>query len=133
MVFVLVLLVAPVVLPHCFSGVTLNGLLRVDAFEDTTFLHCVVGLGMKLAWPLQRFVVVFLIITSLGKPFDCVDFVVVVMRSFTSEIDTVVTAPVPPLFGGCDCHCTKGCSCRNIRGCVRYRPIEEAARFVGSL
>ena len=49
LVFVLVLLVAPVALPRCFRGVTLSGLLCVDAFEDTTFLHCVFGLGMKLA------------------------------------------------------------------------------------
>ena len=40
LVFVLVLLVAPVALPRCFSGVTLNGLLCVDALEDTAFLHC---------------------------------------------------------------------------------------------
>ena len=64
LVFVIVLLVAPIMLPHYFSGVTLNGLLCVDAFEDTAFLHCVVGLGMKLAWLLQGFIVVFLL--SLG-------------------------------------------------------------------
>jgi hypothetical protein len=96
LVFVLVLLVAPVALPRCFSGVTLNGLLCVDAFEDTTFLYCVVGLRMKLAWPLQGFIVVFLIIASTGKLLDCVDFVVIVVRSFTPKIIIVVAAPIPP-------------------------------------
>jgi len=96
LVFVLVLLVAPVALPRCFSGVTLNGLLCVDAFEDTTFLYCVVGLRMKLAWPLQGFIVVFLIIASTGELLDCVDFVVIVVRSFTPKIIIVVAAPIPP-------------------------------------
>ena len=49
LVVVLILLVAPVVFPCSFGGVALNDLLRVDALEDTTFLHRVVGLGMKLA------------------------------------------------------------------------------------
>ena len=51
---------------------------------------------MKLAWPLQSFIVVLLIIASTSKPLDCVDFMVVVTRSFTPEIITVVAAPVPP-------------------------------------
>jgi hypothetical protein len=96
LVLVLVLLVAPVVLSCCFSGVTLNGLLCVNAFEDTAFLHCVVGIRVKLARPLQGFIVVFLIIASTGEPLDCVDFMVVVTRSFTPEIVTVVVAPIPP-------------------------------------
>ena len=96
LVVILVLLVVPVTLPRCFSGVTLNDLLCLDAFEDTTLFHCVVGLEMKLAWPLQSFIVVLLIITSTSKPLDCVDFVVAVAKSFTPEIITVVTAPVPP-------------------------------------
>ena len=96
LVFVLVLLVASVALSSCFSDVTLSGLLCVDAFEDTTFFHCVVGLGIKLARPIQGFIVVFLIITSTGKPLDCVDFVVIVTRSFCPKIIIVVTTPIPP-------------------------------------
>ena len=96
LVFVLVLLVAPIALSHCFSGVTLNSLLCIDALEDMTFLHCVVGLRVKLAWPLQGFVVVFLIITPTSEMLDCVDFMVVVTRSFTLEIVMVVATPVPP-------------------------------------
>ena len=96
LVFILILLVAPVALPHCFSSVTLDGLLCIDTFEDTTFLHCVVGLGMKLAWPLQSFIVVLQIIASTSEPLNCVDFFVVVTRSFTPEIIMVVAAPVPP-------------------------------------
>ena len=96
LVFVLILLVAPVALPRCFSGVALDSLLCVDALEDTTFLYCVVGLGMKLAWLLQGFVVLFLIITSTSEPLDYVDFMVIVTRSFTLEIIMVVMTPVPP-------------------------------------
>ena len=44
LVVILVLLVAPVAFSCCFSGVTLNSLLCIDALEDTTFLHRVVGL-----------------------------------------------------------------------------------------
>ena len=96
LVVVFVLLVALVALSHCFSSVALNSLLCIDALEDTTFLHCVVGLGVKLAWPLQGFVIVFLIITLTGEMLDRVDFMVVVTRLFTLEITVVVATPVPP-------------------------------------
>jgi len=56
----------------------------------------VVGLGVKLARPLQGFITVFLIIASTGEPLDCVDLVVVVARSLTPEMVIVVTAPIPP-------------------------------------
>ena len=96
LVFVLIFLVAPVVFPRRFGGVALSGLLRVDALEDTTLLHHVVGLRMKLAWPFQGFVVIFLIISSTSEALDCVDLVVVVARSFACDFIMVVTAPVPP-------------------------------------
>jgi len=96
LVFILVLVIAPIALPRCFSGVALNGLLCVDAFEDAAFSHCVVGFGMKLAWPFKGFIVVLLIITSTSKLFDCVDFLIIVVGSFTPEIITVVTTLVPP-------------------------------------
>ena len=43
-----------------------------------------------------NYVVVFLIITPTSETLDCVDFVVVVTRSFTLEVVMVVAAPVPP-------------------------------------
>ena len=49
LVVVFVLLVASVVFPGSFGGVSLSGPLRVDALEDTTFFHRVVRIGMKLA------------------------------------------------------------------------------------
>jgi hypothetical protein len=50
LVLVFILAVAPIVLARGFSGITLGSQLCVDAFEDTTFFHCVVGFGMELAW-----------------------------------------------------------------------------------
>ena len=49
LVVVFVLLVAPIVFPGSFGGVSLSGPLRVDALEDAAFFHHVVRLGMKLA------------------------------------------------------------------------------------
>ena len=133
LVFVLVLLVAPVALPYCFSGVPLNGVLCIDAFEDAALLHCVVGLGMKLAWPLQSFIVVLLIILSTSEPLDCVDLVVIVARSFTPANHHGGRDTCPTLLGGHDCRCTKGCGCRNVCSYLGCRPFEEAARFIGFL
>jgi len=127
LVFVLILLVSPVVFPRSFSGVALNGLLRVDALEDTAFLYRVVGVGMKLAWPFQGFVVIFLIISSTSETLDCVHLVIVVTRSFVPEIVAGGRGACPTLFGGHDCRCTEGFGCRNVRGCRR---VEEAAHFV---
>ena len=53
LVVVFVVLVAPVVLPGSLGGVSLSGPLLVDAREDTTFLHHMVRLGMKLARPFK--------------------------------------------------------------------------------
>ena len=79
------------------GGIPLSSPLRVDAFEDTAFFHCVIGLGMELAWSFQRLVVVFLVVSpSIGK-LDCVHLVVVVMRSLASEIVAVVALPVQTL------------------------------------
>ena len=124
LVFVLILFVSPVVFPRSFSGVALNRLLHVDALEDTTFLYRVVGVGMKLAWPFQGFVVIFLIISSTNETLDCVHLVIVVTRLFVPEIIAGGRGACP---GGHDCRCTEGFGCRNARGCRR---VEEAARFV---
>jgi hypothetical protein len=51
LVFVLILLVAPIVLPYSFGSVALSGLLCVDAPKDTKFFHHVVRFEMKLAQP----------------------------------------------------------------------------------
>ena len=96
LVFVLVFLAVPVVLPRSFGGVTLSGLLRVDALEDTTFFYRVVRFGMKLARPFQGFAVIFLIISSTGGTLDCIHLMVVVARSFAPEVIAVVAAPIPP-------------------------------------
>jgi len=96
LVFVLILLVASVVFACSFGGIALSGLLCVNALEDTTFLHRVVRLGMKLAWPFQLFIVIFLIVSSTSETLDYVDLVVAVARSFASEIVTVIAAHVPP-------------------------------------
>jgi hypothetical protein len=50
LVRILVLVVVPIVFAHGFCCVTLDGLLCVDAFEDTEVFYCVIGLGMELAW-----------------------------------------------------------------------------------
>jgi hypothetical protein len=54
-----------------------------------------VGPRVKLSRPLQGFIVV-LIITSTDETLDRVDFVIIVARSFTPEIITVVVTPIPP-------------------------------------
>ena len=85
-----------VLLPVFLGGITLGGLLCVDAFEDTAFFHCVVGLAMELARSFQHLVIVFLVVLPSVGTLDCVHLVVVVTRSFSSEIVTVVATPVPP-------------------------------------
>ena len=45
-VFVTVLVLLPVIL----GRIVLSSLPRVDAFEDTTFFHRVIGLGVELTW-----------------------------------------------------------------------------------
>ena len=97
LVFILVLLVTPVVFAHGFSGVTLDGPLRVNTLGDTTFFHCVVGFGMELAWSFQGYVVVLLIVVTTSESFDHFDLMVIVTGSFTPEFIMVVVAPIPPL------------------------------------
>jgi hypothetical protein len=94
LVLVLVLLVVPIAFAGGFGGVTLDGLLHVNTFEDTTFFHCVVGLRMELAWSFQGFVVVLLIVATTSESFDRVDLMIVVTGSFTPEFITVVTTPI---------------------------------------
>ena len=96
LVVVFVFLIASVMFPSCFGGVSLSSPLCIDAFEDTTFFHRVVRLGMELAESFQHLVVVFLIITSSIGTFDCVYLVIVVARSLASDVITVVAMPIPP-------------------------------------
>jgi len=95
-VVIFVLLIAPVVFPDSFGDVSLSSPLRVDVLDDTTFFHRVVILEMKLAWPLQGLVVIFLIVSSSIGTLDCVHLVIVVARSLASEVIAVVAAPIPP-------------------------------------
>jgi hypothetical protein len=71
------------------------GLLCVNAFEDTTFFYCVVGLGVELSWSFQGFIVVHLIVTMTSESLDHVELMIVVMGSFTPKFITVVAAPIP--------------------------------------
>ena len=95
-VVVLVFLTASVLFPIFLGGIPLSGTLGVDAFEDTTFFHRVVGLGMELAWSFQCLVIVFLVVVPSIGTLDCVHLVIVVARSLASEIIAIVTTPVPP-------------------------------------
>ena len=95
-VVVFVFLTASVLFPIFIGGIPLSGPLCVDAFEDTTFFHRMIGLGMELARSFQRLVVVFLVVSPSVGTLDCVYLVIVVARSLASEIVAIVTTPVPP-------------------------------------
>ena len=95
LVIVFVFLTVSILLPVFLGGIPLGGPLCVDAFEDTTFFHRMVRLGMELAWPFQCLVVVFLVVPSTIGTFDCVHLMIVVARSLASEIVTVVATPIP--------------------------------------
>ena len=97
LIVVFVFLTVSILFPVFLGGIPLSGPLCVDAFEDTTFFHRVVGLGMELARSSQHLVIVFLVISTSVGTLDCVHLVVVVTRSLASKIVTVVTTPVPPL------------------------------------
>jgi hypothetical protein len=96
LVVVFVFLTASVLFPVFLGGIPLSGPLCVDAFEDTTFFHRMIGLGMELARSFQRLVVVFLVVSPSVGTLDCVYLVIVVARSLASEIVAIVTTPVPP-------------------------------------
>jgi len=96
LVVVFVFLTAFVLFPVFLGGIPLSGPLYVDAFEDTTFFHRVVGLGMELARSFQHLVVVFLVVSPSIGTLDCVHLVIVVARLLASEIVTIVTTHVPP-------------------------------------
>jgi len=96
LVIVFIFLTVSIMLPVFLDGIPLSGSLCVDAFEDTTFFHRVVGLRMELALSFQYLVIVFLVISPSVGTLDCVHLVVVVTRSLASEIVTVVATPVPP-------------------------------------
>jgi len=95
LVVVFVFVTMSVLFPVFLGGIPLSSPLCVDAFEDATFFHRVIGLGMKLAWPFHRLVVVFLVVSSPIGALDCVHLMVVVTRSLAPEIVAVVTSPVP--------------------------------------
>ena len=96
LVVVFIFLIAFVMFLDSFGSVSLSGPLCIDSFKDTTFIHHVVRLGMKLAWSFRGLVVVFLIVLLPVGALDCVHLVIVVTRSLASEIITVVMAPIPP-------------------------------------
>ena len=95
LVIVFVFVTMSILFPVFLGGFSLSSPLCVDAFEDTAFFHCVIGLGMELAWSSQRLVVVFLVISPSIGALDCVHLMVVVMRSLASKIIAVVASPVP--------------------------------------
>jgi len=95
LVIVFVFMTMSVLLPVFLGGIPLSSPLCVDAFEDTTFFHRVIGLGMELARSFQRLVVVFLVVLPPIGALDCVHFVVVVTRSLAPEVIATVTPPVP--------------------------------------
>jgi len=94
LVVVFVFVTMSVLFPIFLGGIPLSSLLCVDAFEDATFFHRVIGLRMELAWPFQRLVIVFLVVSSPIGALDYVHLVVVVTRSLALEIVAVVTSPV---------------------------------------
>ena len=96
LVVVFVFLTASIMFPSFLGGISLSGPLCVDAFEDTTFFHRMIGLGMELARSFQRLVVVFLVVPPSIRMLDCVYLMIAVARSLASEVITIVTAPVPP-------------------------------------
>jgi hypothetical protein len=98
LVVVFVFLTASVLFPVFLGGIPLSGPLCVDAFEDTTFFHRMIGLGMELARSFQRLVVVFLVVSPSVGTLDCVYLVIVVARSLASEIVAIVTTPIPPFL-----------------------------------
>jgi len=95
LVVVFIVLVASVMLPRSFGGISLSSPLCIDVFEDVTFFHRVVKLGMKLARSFQGLVVVFLIASSSVGTLDCVHLVIVVTRSLASKVIAVVAMPIP--------------------------------------
>jgi hypothetical protein len=60
-------------------------LFGVDVLEETTVLHGVIGLGMDLAGTLQGLIVVLLIVPVTTWLLNRVNFVIVLMRTLTSE------------------------------------------------
>jgi len=95
LVVVFVFVTTPVLLPIFLGGVVLSGPLCVDAFEDTTFFHRVIGLGMELARSFQSLVVIFLVVSSSIGALDRIHLVVKVTRALAPEVIATVTPPVP--------------------------------------
>ena len=96
LVVVFIFLTASVMFPSFLGAIPLGSPLCVDAFEDTTFFHHMVGLGMELARSFQRFVVVFLVVLPSVGTLDCVYLMIAVTRLLASEVVTIVTTPIPP-------------------------------------
>jgi len=95
LVVVFVFVTTPILLPIFLGRVILSGPLHVDAFEDTTFFHRVIGFGVELAWSFQRLVVIFLVVSPPIGALDRIHLVVVVARALASEVITIVTPPIP--------------------------------------
>jgi len=92
---VFVFVTAPVLLPVVLGRIVLSSPPCVDAFEDTTFFHRVIGLGVELARSLQRLFVVFLVVPPPIRALDRIHLVIVVARALAPEVITIVTPPIP--------------------------------------
>jgi len=97
LVIVLVFVTAPVLFPVVLGRIVLSSPPCVDAFEDTTFFHRVIGLGVELAWSLQCLVVIFLVVPPPNGALDRIHLMIVAARALAPEIITIVTPPIPTL------------------------------------
>ena len=129
LVVVLVFVTTPILLPVFLGGIILSGPLCVDAFEDTTFFHHVIGLGMELAWFFQCLVVVFLVVPPPVGALDRIHLVVMVTWTLAPEVIVIVTPPVPT-FSWSRLSVHEGSYCRSVHNC---RLVEEAGRHLSHL
>ena len=95
LVVVFVFMTVPILLPVILGRIVLSSLPCVDAFEDTTFFHRVIGLGVELARSLQRLVVVFLVVPPPIGALDRIHLVIVVVRVLAPKVITIITPPIP--------------------------------------
>ena len=95
LVVVFVFVTTAVLLPVFLGRNVLSSPLHVDAFEDMTFFHCVIGLGVELARSLQHLVVIFLVVSPPMGALDRIHLVVVVARALAPKVIAIVTPPIP--------------------------------------
>ena len=95
LVVVFVFVTTPVLFPIFLGRIVLSSALRVDAFEDTTFFHHVIGLGVELARSFQCLVVIFLVVSPPIGALDRIHLVVMVTRALAPEVIAIVMPPIP--------------------------------------